>query len=173
MGFGKDGTGAIIRESVSITLGTLGSRAAAVSTPLVLGEDFRILKTEVFAHVQGLTATEGEGLLLGYANGELSASETAEAINADGPLDRNDAVPGERAMRMAKLIGEIMLGQSDSQIRAKFVGEQGGSPIIAKPRWTFSNPEGWQWFIYNSAADALQTGAVVQITATHYGVWVT
>ncbi len=174
MGFGKDGKGAIIREL--ITNGALGSVTAksvvAFAGP-VLQEDFRILKSEVVALVQGFTTTEGEGLLLGIANGELSAAEIEESIEAAGPLDRNDRVQDERAMRNVKIFGTLRKAGVDGETHGQFENDNGGYLMTMKHRWTYSNPEGWDWFIYNLSNGTITTGATLQLVATHYGVWVT
>ncbi len=171
MGFGKNGTGVIIREDTSFALGTIANKAAVQGTALAIVEDFRMLKSEVFAVVTGLTANEGEGLLIGIANGELSAAEVGEAINAGGPLNRNDAVRTERSLRFCNLFGAIQLDNT-TNIEGRFRGEYGSPMMIIKPRWTFSDPEGWHFFVYNQGL-ALTTGATLRLNATNYGVWVT
>ncbi len=168
MGFGKDGKGVIIHLDAGPTgLSTLASKAAVQVAALPVTEDFRALKIE--AHWTGGAFTgDDDKVLLGIADGELSAAEIAECINADGPLDRNDNLTRERAERPVWLL-EGILPSID-----------GGTTIVTgyaytewTKRWTFSNPEGLQFFVYNPDTDALTTGAGVSVTATIYGVWVT
>ncbi len=171
MGFGKQGTGVIIREHVAVALGTIGNNAVVKTTSLVIEEDFRILKSEIFARVDGLTATEGEGLKFGMANGELTVAEIAEAIENDGPVDRNDASGNEQAMRKVDLLADgLHINIAETEL--KFFNPEGGLKITNKLRWTYSDPEGWTFFVHNAQA-ALTTGATLDIVATHYGVWVT
>ncbi len=172
MGFGKDGKGAMLRERVvDGALGALGSSAAVLFGGLALTEDFRLLKSEVVALVNNLTTTQGEGLIFGICNGELSATEVDECIEAAGPLDRNDRVSSERAMRNVKILG--VLKKNAGADGEGFFEDEGGTRILrSKHRWTYSNPEGWDWFIINIGG-SLTTGATLQIQATHYGVWVT
>ncbi len=172
MGFGKDGRGAIIKERNSVALSTLGQNVALKidSAPVVLAEDFRILKSEVFGHIDGLTSSEGEGLYLGIANDELTAAEIAEAINLSGPVDRNDRVSTERSERAVWLISA--LGGAVVDLSRRFTGHDGGPMIVWKKRWTFSNPQGWIFFVFNDSA-ALTAGSTVRLIATHYGVWLT
>ncbi len=170
MGFGKQGTGAILRETASVALGGLTNiTAIKLASGLAITEDFRILKTELYAHIKNLTGGDGEGLLLGLANGELTVAEIVECIEADGPEDRNDRVLQERAERFVKLIAGVItpLGILNTQ----FLNENGGPMITVKPRWTFSDPEGWDYFVYNTSDD-ITTGATCTLTAVHYGVWV-
>ncbi len=172
-GFGKDGKGMIIREKISnAALGALaGEDLIKVASDITLGEDFRILKSEIIALVLGLTAGEGDGLVLGFGNGELTDAEMEECIEADGPTDRNDRLLTERAMRNVKLIA-ISKADGVDNTKVAFENENGGRIITMKHRWTYSNPEGWDYCVYNLGS-TLTTGATVQLLATHYGVWVT
>ncbi len=101
MGFGKDGKGVIIHEDVQITVGALSSQATIFAVGgITIGEDFRILKTEisVLQSSAGVGAV-GDAVLIGVADGELSVGEIAQAINASGPTDRNDNLGNEQSMR--------------------------------------------------------------------------
>ncbi len=171
MGFGKNNTGVIIRDNSAIALSTLGGESAIViTTDIVWGEDFRLLKTEFMALVEGLTAGQGSGLVIGIADGELTSTEIEECLQADGPGDRNDNLLTERANRPVWLIGAVIPG-SPSADELRFIGHNGGPLMEWKKRWTFSNPEGLEFFVYNQSGVALTTGATVRLDATHYGVW--
>ncbi len=172
MGFGKNNTGVIIRDNSAIALSTLGGEAAiVVTTDVGWEEDFRLLKSEVYALVEGLTSGEGQGLVLGIADGELTAIEINECLQADGPGDRNQNVQRERAERPVWIIGGM--GALIDQDIGRFLGREGGPLMEWKKRWTFSDPEGLEFFVYNQSGTALTTGATVRLDATHYGVWVT
>ncbi len=174
MGFGKNNTGVIITDARNQALGALSANdVIKIGTPLVLVEDFRLLKAEAFAQITGLVAVEGEGLILGIANNELSVTEIKEAIDgAQGPTSRNDRVSEERATRAVWLVGKTSV-QSFTETRMDFLdGNTGGTKIVTKPRWTFSDPEGWAWFVYNSSL-TITTGATVRLTSKVFGVWVT
>ncbi len=170
MGFGKDGKGAMIREIQSVALGTLANVTALKLSTITLGEDFRILKSEILAKVGGLTAGEGDDLLFGICNAELTVAEISEAIVVDGPTNRNDRDGQEKAERNVKILSSS--DQVLSAVDRAFLGENGGPMIISKHRWTYSDPEGWAFFVFNNGS-ALQTGATAVAIATHYGVWVT
>lgn len=168
MGFGKDGRGVIIKERSLIVLLTIAQGAAVKLPSLAITDDFRILKTVVTAQVIGLTSSEGQGLLFGMANNDLSAAQIAASISTDGPLNRNDRDLKELAERWAQIHG-VSSGEGDSIQR--FHGE-GNSPVMEfNPRWTFSKGVGWAFFVFNDGA-ALTTGSSARIVATHYGVWV-
>ncbi len=161
-------TGVIIREHHSQALGTLGADTVILlGTNLAMLEDFRMLKALIAAHITGLIGGEGQGLFLGIANGALSVGEIKACLEADGPVNRSDRTAKEFADRMVHLVGSI---EPAGQTAGAIVGPQGGSPYEMKFRWTYSNSDGWQWFIYNSGP-VLTTGAAVTIVATNYGVW--
>lgn len=171
MGFGKNNTGAILRAKETIALGVLvGDTAIKFSSSITLQEDFRILKAEVMGIITGITTLEGAGLQIGIANGELSVAEIGECLLVDGPSDRNDRLKVERAERFVKTFGQ--LEKQLSQTGGNLIGQDGGPLMIVKPRWTFSDPEGWDMFIWNLGG-TLTTGAVAFIQVVYYGVWVT
>ncbi len=39
-------------------------------------------------------------------------------------------------------------------------------------RWTFANPDGWQYWVYNPTPGPITTGAEVTLIAKIFGVWV-
>ncbi len=172
--------GSIIRERQTVSLATLGDQAALALSNLTMQEDFRILKTELTASIDSMDDQDvAAGILLGIANGELSVAEIAECLVAQGPLDRNDRLLKERANRWVKILSQAEFnnnsipGNGRTQVDMIFKGDNGSPIITSKDRWTYSDPEGWQFFIFNNTGTSLITGATVRLLATHYGVWVT
>lgn len=170
MGFGKDHKGVIIRENVLITVGGLAGQTGILSTGGSrlsdnLGNNFRILKTELM--ISKIDQTSDEGTLFLYmVNGELSLAECEETIQNGGPVDRNDSDQRERSERFVKPVGMLNCSTDITNAGTVF------TPVIEfNPKWTFSNPEGWDWMIFNQGA-ALTAGTLVRFFATHYGVWV-
>ncbi len=173
MGFGKNNTGVILRENPSVALGTLASGVAAkLGGGITIADDFRMLKAEIGVGITGLTSGEGGQLYFGLCNGELSAAEVEASLEASGPTDRNDRGLQELAERFVRMMGKTV-DQGVITAEQNFVGHDGGSILIEKPRWTFSNPEGWDWWIYNNGPDPLTTGATIRGLATIYGLWLT
>ncbi len=170
MGFGKDGKGAILRESSSIDLGTLGAvTAIKADAALVLGDDFRLLKSEMMFTLERDLGGTDEAVLIGICDNELSVAEIAEALSANGPLDRNDNLASERAMRPVWIVAQF---RSTAQQNLP----NNSLPVIHKGKpWIFSNPEGWTWFAFNPTGSALADTNTpeVKFFGTHYGVWVT
>ncbi len=164
MGFGKDGKGVILHEVTEITLLALASAAALkADTNIVLQDDFRLIKTEYFAFFD-IQNSPSEELLIGIADKELSAAEIAQNINVTGPVDRNDNLANEQAMRPVWLISALVGSQ------VPFLAND-YLPVEKTIRWTFSDTEGFTFFAYNPRAGAMTTGSVIRIVAKHYGVW--
>ncbi len=170
MGFGKQGTGAILRSNENIALATLADNTAIkFSSNITLSEDFRVLRADILCHITTVTQGEGTGLVLGACNDELTVAEIAETLVADGPSDRNDRVVQERTERKVDLLSSGI----ENEGSVIFLGDDGGTVIHWKPRWTFSDPEGWAYFIWNHSGSTLNTGMQARLMQTVYGVWVT
>ncbi len=173
MGFGKQGTGAILREDLTITLGALAGKTGIFVTggglQGTLGEDFRIMKTEIHGVSVGIEAQD-DIVELYLLNGELSLAEAEACIESNGPTDRNDRVNTELAERWVRYVGHFA---DKSGAAGNRVLEGEGRPVVIKPGWTFSDPEGWEWMAYNAGGANMTTGGVLSLKATHYGVWVT
>ncbi len=173
MGFGKDNKGAILRESTTLTIGAIASGAAAIAvTDITLTEDFRLMKSEINAHVIGLTSGEGAGLVFGIANGALSAAEIQAALIVDGPTGPSDRPAAEVAERRVKVLGMVRKGTlPDTEMAIE--GHNGSLMIVHKGPWTYTNTDKWDWFLFNFSGGNITTGASVRILATHYGMWLT
>ncbi len=173
MGFGKDGKGAILYETVSIALGTLAADAGILATGGIgttLLERFRIIKTEIHAHISGPTFALGDGPLAIYlADGDFSLAEIEESIEVTGPLGPNDKVSADRAERFTKLFGQVNFSPNDNGTGN--ILEQ-GRVVERTIRWTFARAKGWNWMFYNRGTP-LTTGATAKLRAKHFGVWVT
>lgn len=168
MGFGKDGKGVIIRETVILTIGNLAANAVVKHTAgLTLVEDFRIIKTEYFITQTGIWGAVGDEVIIGICNGELSVTEIAETLNLDGPGNRNNAVANERAMRAVWPLIQLK-GESTTIISQPSNDGKINEHVL---RWTFNNPEGWSWFAYNPLTGALTSGAIFSVKCKYFGVW--
>ncbi len=172
MGFGKDGKGAIIRESQSVTLGALARLAGVSLVGPAITEDFRLLKSVIHATCESITAGEGAGMSLYISNGELSTAERELAIETTGPLDRNDRLLMEQAERFVKLIGVVDTVAGADGIITFRDPVTNGPVLTPATRWTFNNPEGWDFLFYNTGP-ALTTGGAGVVIGQHFGVWVT
>ncbi len=174
-GFGKDGRGIILHElEVTTSLGALASLAAIKLAGPTMTTDFRILRSDVECYIIDANNTKDvTGLIFGIANGELSAVEIAEAMTAV-PTKINDAEITERAQRNVKVLGILDIrGSAVAGTSFMFVGPEGSPMMTSKHRWTYHQPEMWDWFVFNNTGSALTTGGLATLSATHFGVWVT
>lgn len=173
-GFGKDGLGVIVRETITKALNTLAADTGIVISggdiSTLMTDDFRILKTEYMATLQNATHQAGDGPIELYmANGDLSLADFEESIEATGPLNRNDRDVNEKVMRWSKCMGQIAFIPHNGGAGALLPANGGVGSIT--PRWTFSKGVGWQFLAYNTGG-ALTTGSTIKIRLKHYGVWV-
>ncbi len=167
----KKSTMVIIKETQTLSLGTLAAGAAISVGGPAITDDFRIIKSEVVASIEGLATGQGNNLVLGIANADLTAAELAESLVTDGPVNASDRDKAEEAGRFTRMLSGAA-HPTDGNSIVPFLGDQGG-PIVEKTiRWTFSKGVGWDWFIFNNDGSALTTGATLRLLATHYGVWV-
>lgn len=163
MGFGKDGKGVIIyHNDESVLGGALGAGNAGV-IPMDPGtsieEDFRLLKLQGCFHVANLAA--GELVIIGIADGELTATEIQEALQAS-PVDSNDNLNNERAQRPVFPLAYLSGDEPSKMV-----------DLEASVRWTFSDNEFVQWFVFNPSDTAAHAGALTVISfAKLFGVWV-
>lgn len=168
IGFGKNKTGVILRQYQSpVALGALGAANAIILDNIPLTEDFRLLRTELL--ISAISLTQGDVIYIGICDGELSVTEIAETLALGGsPIDRNDNLGKERAMRPIWLICQLT-----TEGGACAVPLEGALLVHNSKPWTFSAPEGFSIFAWNPLAVPLTAGAEVFFNATHFGVWVT
>ncbi len=170
MGFGKDGQGQIIYDSVSTDMTNLATLTAFViggRYDATLVEDFRLLRVDYYIGIQpaqAVTLLNGP-ILVGLAAGNLTATGIGQAIEA-APLDAV-SIDLELSNRAVWPLEVMMINDAD-------LGDISGLTVKGtfNPRWTFQNPHGWQWFVYNMGTGALATGSVINITAKCFGMWV-
>ncbi len=172
MGFGKDGKGVIIHDSVNnLDIGALAARDCVLITNRMGGtlvEDFRMIKTEYFLGIRPSQTTTlfGGPILIGVAYGDLIAAEIEEALESV-VLGQGDLPAIEEAMRPVWPLEIILMPDADL----------GNSSDLTRkgefsPRWTFPNPSGWRWWVYNMSTVALVAGNGISVQSKSFGVWV-
>lgn len=167
--------GAIVYENRTQAIATLSQGGVLViGTKLAITDEFRMLKSEISCLLIGVTNGELRGLQLWLANGELSVTEIDEAIEANGPLSRQDRLRKERSMRAVFYVGSMDPATSITASEMYLVGGASDGPdkvrMILKPRWTFGKTNGWNWVLRNMGP-APTTGASARIEAKSFGVW--
>ncbi len=161
---------AVLRGAETIAFGGLAHQAAIIlGSGITITQNMFLTALEAICVVTGLTGSEGEGLCIGIANADLSVTEIAECLLADGPVDLNDKVKAERASRMVKLFG---VGVDSAGTDITMIGE-GGSPVMkTNPKWLYTAASnGWNMFIWNQGV-ALTTGATARAQITYFGSWI-
>ncbi len=179
MGFGKDGKGAIIKENTAISIGALaGQGIVGVNSSVLLDMDFRILRADVTCVLRGLTAGEGNGLILYLSQGILATADQELNIEQNGPIRLGERIEEEVADRWVRRVGitDNAATAGTGLTERSFINRYNGGLLEIEPRWTFrrgrtATEGGWNWAVYNSGA-TLTVGATAQVLATHYGVWV-
>lgn len=161
-GFGKDGKGVIMYDTVAQTLGTLGAALALIVATKVVTTNFRLIKAEGWLHWQDATTEEGP-LMIGIARGNLTVTQIKEALDSD-VLSPASTEANEQAMRPIFLFDEMLKADVASTKHSAYV-----SKTI---RWTFTENVGFQLFCFNINTGALTTGSSIRGRMKYYGVWV-
>ncbi len=157
-------------EVLSITLGTVGALDVISQAGQAMTQNGFTTSTTIHALLTGLTAGEGEGLVLGVADGQLSAAEIEEFLEAAGPVFRGQKAQSELSSRMVRLIG--LVGPKPTEIPV--TGTQFAHFWDRWPtRIAFSEDKAamHQWFVYNASAAALTTGATLRLVLLHNIRW--
>jgi len=157
-------------EALTITLGALVLEDVVGTGGQAMAQNGYCTSTTILARIDGLTAGEGGGLMLGVADGQLSAAEVEEYIEAQGPAFENQTDQSEKTKRMVRIVGQI--GPEESDIpptltgRAKFWDKY-------PTRMSFSEDKAamFFWFVYNRSAATITTGATVKLTLLHNIRW--
>ncbi len=159
--FSDNSMASIIWDELSVNLSTAISGAAVgVNSRIDASrlQGFRILKSQVFVALKDIT--EGEGPILIVMAHDLTATEVEETLGAD-PQRSGDPDLEARAMRPVWPVGLLM-------------ETVGGKTVLEKEMkigWSF--PEGTilKFYAINRDNATLTTGASMNVTAKHFGVW--
>ncbi len=153
----------IVWDDTNVALGSLGAGIAVTAASKIDSarlQGFRVLRTEWYMGVTGMTTGEGP-LLLGMSVG-LSAAQIQGGIQGD-PQRSHDVTESDQAQRPIWPL-QVFMANAD-----------GDGTIVAQGviKLGWSVPEGvsLNFFVINFTASALTTGAVVNVIAKHFGVW--
>ncbi len=124
------------------------------------------------AVIRGLTANQGP-IALVFAQGNYTAGEIAEALFTEGPAGPKTAQEEERVTRSVWPIGTF---PTDGTVRTLDDGTRTGwfwwKIPGAKKGVPFTDTNGWQFAAVNmNPSAAISTGALIDITAHHFGRW--
>ncbi len=151
-----------------ITLGTLAA-GAVLNTGTLSGnftEDFRVISVDATWSIADFTPATGDGpVSVGFAHNDYNATEIAEALSVNllGPSNK---IEQERASRLVRDIGSF-----DNESSGSVLAD--GQPIRTKLNWLINDGFELDVYAFNEGADALGTGAIVNVHGKIYGYWVT
>lgn len=150
-----------IPYSVDLPLLTLASGAVVTGAGPTLGEDLFVISLEGTVSLRDAASGEGP-LTFGYAHGDLSATEIAEAINS-ALTDPDDIIAKERSRRPVRRFGvlhptdEVLDHGAAVRVPAKF--SVGDGHFVAF------------WAQNRSGVNPLTTGAVLSFDGVIFGRW--
>lgn len=169
-GFGKGGRGQILYVHEAIGLGALASNTVIEIKVYTLEEDFRILKMEGYIGRSDRQSGDDSAVIFVLYDSTLTIAQVAECL-ASEPKNSNEIVPLERSHRPVFILGSPETGNGGYE--GTTVGQQGHLiPFEWDQRWTFANPEGFAFGVFNAFGGALPTGSQALLFAKIYGVWV-
>ncbi len=160
--FSDNSLAGIVWDDFQVALGTLNAITAITGNSKIDAarlQGFRVLRSEWYCTLSGLTAGEGP-VLVGMAH-DLTATEIKECIEAD-PQRSGDPGEEEKSKRAVWPLALMMNLSNDGMLNAEGVKKLG---------WSF--PEGTilKYWAYNVASGDLTTGAVWFLLVKHFGVW--
>ncbi len=128
----------------------------------VFGEDIFIISVDCLWALRGHTAGETP-LEFGFAHGDLSVTEIAEALNAE-LTDPDDIIAKERARRPVRRVGTFGGSIADP------VFNDGNSK---RSTIKFSVGDGFALnaYLLNNSGATLTTGGILEFAGTLYGRW--
>ncbi len=159
-----------IRESATITAGALANDTTVVAASPAMTQSGAIVKTEYLSlKANAFTAGESNPLLIGIADGQLTAAEIAECLGVDGPTFHGEDPSEHRADRHVRVLAQISVEQGNGP--AMLI--QNGDALLlgVDIKMGFTEEKAWQWFLHNISGATLTTGGTVRIFAGHLIRW--
>ncbi len=153
-----------------ITIGTLGA-ATVISTGTLSGnftEDFQCISVDSKWSISGLVNVDGDGpITVGFAHNDYTVAEIAAAleVNLLGPGNKTEQ---EIASRLVRDIGVFADGVEGGVTWDKL---NDGKAIRTRLNWLISSGKELDVFAFNEGADAMTTGAIVNVSGKLYGYW--
>ncbi len=146
----------------SLSLGTLLNDIVLAAGILTFGEDFFVVSVRAAWSWRGATAGEGP-IVVGYAHGDLTVTEIAEAIAAE-VTDPDDIIAKERARRPVRLVGQMATidaegSLADGEVRSRAI------------RFSVGDGHALNIWAQNQSGATLTTGNNLQITGHILGRW--
>ncbi len=147
----------------TLALSTLATDAVLTDPALAsLEEDLFVISVDCQFQIDGLTQSEGP-ITVGWAHGDLSVAEIAEAINA-APTGPRDIIANERARRPVRKAGRFSGLTAEETLN-------NGLPIRNVCKFLVSDGVPFNMWARNRSGSALTTGAQIKYGGVVYGQW--
>ncbi len=143
-----------VTQTGSVVLSTLAVLDVLVLAGITMTRGGRLLSCRGSLAITGLTAGDGP-FLVGLATKDLSASEIEEFLEISGPVTPSDVLNVEKSSRgsVIRTLG-MLIPSGNGTVSGLFLDNRGLSGL------RFSEEAaGWQWWILNAGAKALETGS--------------
>ncbi len=153
----------IVWDAVTITVGALTAQSAITVNSKIDPsrlQGFRVLRTEWYLGMR--SATTGDGPFVVGLSHDLTGDEVSTCIGGD-PQRSNDPVESEEANRPVWAITAL---HPNADGDGKIVDHG-----VTKIGWSIPEGTSLKWWVMNGGNITLTTGAVVNILAKHFGVW--
>ncbi len=143
-------------------LSTLGSGIVLSEAVVTLGEDFFWLGVKAAYSLRGHAAAEGP-ISVGWAHGDLSVGEVAEALDAS-LTDPDDIIAKERARRPVRRVGIFAGAVSDENLAH-------GEEITTRTKFSVGDGHILSMWARNDDSGALTGNDVIHVVGAAYGRW--
>ncbi len=148
---------------VTLALSTLANGIVASTGVLAnFGEDIFIMSMKASWTLRGATPNEGP-LALGYAHGDLSNTEIAEALTAE-LTDPDDIIQREKARRPVRRVGSFPVISANEALN-------NGNDVKTLIKFSVGDGHDLSLWVQNLTGATLTTGAVVNLVGVLFGRW--
>ncbi len=150
----------------SLSLSTLAF-GAVLESGLIgsdLTEDLYAISVDLDVEVTGLTAGEGEPMMVYVAHSDYSSTEINEHIDVTF-LGPGNKIEQERARRLVRIVGQLK-SESEAATRLKMPTKR------TKLKFVIQNGKILSIAVNNRSGAALTTGATLRWSGKIYGRWI-
>ncbi len=159
----------LVESLAGTTLGQVDAGEAVITVNVHgtgLLQSYLMKKVRASIVVTGITAPEGDHMVVGMARGDASVSEIATAIRQT-QLERDRVSQAQRRIVLHETLTLLKVsGNIDNRLVAEIDMSLGGGRGIP-----FEDGDGWAWFIFNVHDDVVATGGNMSVQATYWGIW--
>ncbi len=151
--------------SATLALSTTAD-GAVLSGPLMaaFGEDIFVISVDIQFVIISLTAGQVP-IMVGFAHGDLSDTEIAEALGAE-LTDPDDIIARERARRPVRRVGNLV-----GDVNAVDLFLNGGVPVRQSIKMSIGDGHTLNMWAQNRTGATLTTGAILKAEGTMFGRW--